>query len=138
MTISREPNGSRTDRTTREALAELGASVLVILRKYPPGAPQTHSSLVADCIARAARSLGLLGEEVPQCAGPGGAAARGYRLEIIDAYGYWVSPYGATFARRQECYEAAARDGWREWRMVSVDVGTVYYQWSSKDEEVPQ
>ena len=59
--IASEPNGARTDRTTHDALAELGASVLEILGSVTEPMPDETPATLGDVLV-AARSLGLLPE----------------------------------------------------------------------------
>ena len=60
--VAREPNGSRTERTTRDALAEFGARVLEILQEHASGESWTSRQQCEAGLAAhfAARSLGLL------------------------------------------------------------------------------
>ncbi len=56
--VAREANGSRTVRSTRDALAELGARLIVLLRATGYGNEQDRATGVLHLAERAARELG--------------------------------------------------------------------------------
>lgn len=58
--VALEPNGSRTVRTTHEALAEFGARCLIAVKRWQ--SDETRALGLAREILHAADAVGLLGE----------------------------------------------------------------------------